>query len=175
MRRKSVQESILSLSRWLVPLLFVLPFLPDRFISFNYTGLINDVRYRALFFVSEIPCGIIEFLLLYQAGAGLIPHWGKQCLASVLLMILMVFTPYQKEESTLSSLHLILAWCFMILLNWMLYETGWTHPEIRIPYLIGTFLSAMISLTCNSICGLAEIVYACMVNHSLRILVSERT
>ena len=175
MRRKSVQESILSLSRWLVPVLFVLPFLPDRFISFNYTGLINDLRYRSLFFLCEVPCGIIEFLLLYQAGSGLSPHWGRQCLFSLCLMVLMVFTPYQKEESTLSSLHLMLAWCFMILLNWMLYQTGWDHPKIRMPYLIGSFLAAMISLTSNSICGLAEVIYACMVNHCLRILVLERT
>ncbi len=175
MRRRSVQELILFLSRWLVPVLFVLPFLPDRLLSFNYTGLINDPRFRLWFFLCEVPSGFIELMLLHQAGDGLVPHWGRQCLYAAILMVLMVFTPYQKEESTLSSLHLILAWCFLILLNWMLYQTGWDHPKIRMPYLIGSFLAAMISLTSNSICGLAEVIYACMVNHCLRILVLERT
>lgn len=165
------KKTLLKLIQILFLLCLTIFFLHYGWITYNYTGLLNN------------PSSRIPALLLTLAGAlALFPSLAylldkvqfsrrKPALYFFLILcILTVLFPYNTPGSPLSSLHLAFGLLCFLYFNRLLFELRYLSLYSTDLYLAFLILSCFFILTYQSITGLSEWIYAIGTGISLFLL-----
>ncbi len=153
------QKTIVRLIGWLiVPAMILIPLIlygKDR----NVTGLLE---YSWAWIISFFL--MFWFLFLLSRNIDRLKHGRVKLVLLFLMITASLCVPYTVKESTVSSLHLLLSYGSLVLMNLILFEKYWLYEKYRNIYLVVSLLCVLHSCMSLQVTMFSEAVYACMLD-----------